>query len=172
MGMDVHGQFPTTKQGEYFRNNCWWWRPLANYACEIAPEITANCEYWQSNDGDGLGPQQSIDLADALQAEIDAGRCAEYAERHTAQLAAVPDERCDLCRGTGIRNDGVGVANGFPTRPVPVDAGHARAGAVGYCNACNGKGSKRPFSTEYPFSVENVQDFIEFLRGCGGFEIW
>ncbi|QOR55575.1 MAG: hypothetical protein UMS36scaffold28_65 [Phage 59_13] len=28
MGMDVYGVKPKSKQGEYFRNNVWSWRPL------------------------------------------------------------------------------------------------------------------------------------------------
>lgn len=172
MGMDLSGQFPTTEAGKYFRNNCWWWRPLATYACAVAPEVTANCEYWQSNDGDGLGPSDSVLLADALQAEIDAGRTAEYAERYKREMDAVPDELCPYCNSTGIRRDLVGLDNGFPTKRVPVNAGHIRAGLDGWCNACNGKGSKRPISTAYVFAVDNVQGFVTFLRGCGGFEIY
>jgi hypothetical protein len=34
MGMDVYGE-----SGNYFRNNVWWWRPLANYCQAIAPHI-------------------------------------------------------------------------------------------------------------------------------------
>ena len=54
MGMDVYGRNPTTKQGEYFRNNVWWWHPLADYCTSVAPDITAQCNSWHHNDGDGL----------------------------------------------------------------------------------------------------------------------
>ena len=27
MGMDVYGRNRCSKEGEYFRNNVWWWRP-------------------------------------------------------------------------------------------------------------------------------------------------
>lgn len=172
MGMDVYGKKPTTEAGQYFRNNCWWWRPLAQYACSVAPEITAKCKYWQSNDGDGLGDEDSKRLADVLQDEIDSGRCEAYALNYDLTLRAEPDQTCSLCNGSGVRTDVVGVEMKMPERVVSVDAGHHRAGQTGYCNGCNGKGSRRPDSNSYPFSVENVQEFIEFLRGCGGFEIW
>jgi integrase/recombinase XerD len=29
------------------------WRPLADYTCTVAPDITAKCKAWQRNDGDG-----------------------------------------------------------------------------------------------------------------------
>ena len=54
MGMDVYGKQPTADEGKYFRNNAWWWRPLADYCVEVAPAITAACTHWQSNDADGL----------------------------------------------------------------------------------------------------------------------
>ena len=38
MGMDVIGLKPTSKEGEYFRNNVWWWGPLADYCMEVAPD--------------------------------------------------------------------------------------------------------------------------------------
>ena len=81
MGMDVFGKNPKSKEGEYFRNNVWWWRPLAIYCYEVAPDIAARCKYWGSNDGDGLGKEDSIRLAELLQAEIDSGRCRQYANK-------------------------------------------------------------------------------------------
>jgi hypothetical protein len=29
-------------------------RALANYVCEVAPEIAGHCEYWQTNEGDRI----------------------------------------------------------------------------------------------------------------------
>lgn len=50
------------------------------------------------------------------------------------------------------------------------------------CNGCGGDyhaktpgtGSHRPRGTllSYPFDVENVAEFVVFLRDCGGFEIY
>lgn len=150
MGMDVYGKAAASKEGEYFRNNAWWWRPLARYCVEIAPEITAACAHWQTNDGDGLDADAAVKLADALQAEIDAGRTAAREKEYMAALNALPDETCRYCQGTGTRKDMV---------------------VHGGCNACRGKGTVRPDAASYPFSAENVADFVRFLRASGGFEI-
>jgi hypothetical protein len=53
MGMDVCGKKPGAPEGAYFRATVWWWWPLADYVCEVAPEITHKCQHWHSNDGDG-----------------------------------------------------------------------------------------------------------------------
>jgi hypothetical protein len=34
-----------------------------------------------------------------------------------------------------------------------------------------GTGYVRPDCTDYPFSIENVKEFVAFLKECGGFEI-
>ena len=89
MGMDVYGKNPTAPEGEYFRASVWCWQPLADYVCSIAPEICCKCQYWRSNDGDGLEAFDSIKLADRLQAELDAGRTKSYAHRYQSKLAAM-----------------------------------------------------------------------------------
>lgn len=159
MGMDVYGKAATTKDGEYFRNNVWWWRPLADYCLSVAPETTKPCHHWHSNDGDGLNAAHSEALAQVLQAEIDSGRCASYAAIREAELNAMQNETCHLCEGTGTR------------KAAPeVGAGDPKDGGIS-CNGCEASGSVRPYETMYGFSVENVQKFVVFLRACGGFSI-
>jgi hypothetical protein len=160
MGMDVIGKNPQNKTGKYFRNNAWWWRPLAAYACEVAPEITAKCKYWYYNDRDGLSGEDSILLANLLQKEIDNGRTERYARLRLSQIEQMPNEPCCLCEGTGTRKPGPKGGPGDPTKDGIV------------CNSCIGNGYVRPSADHYGFSVENVQKFAYFLLGCGGFEIW
>ena len=35
MGFDLYGLAATSENGAYFRNNCWWWRPLWNFTCKL-----------------------------------------------------------------------------------------------------------------------------------------
>lgn len=151
MGMDVCG---VDNPDAYFRNNVWWWRPLADYCCDIAPDVTSHCHYWQSNDGDGLNAGDAIALADRLEVELVAGRTEAYAAIRQAELDRIPDEPCTICGGTGLR-----------AAPPTVGPGDEP------CNGCDSKGKRRPFDTYYPFSADNVRKFVEFLRVCGGFEI-
>ncbi len=156
--MDVSGKKPTSKTGEYFRNNVWWWRPLADYCLTVAPDICKSCKHWQSNDGDGLNGKQSKALAAVLEAEIASGRTLIHEQQRKAEIDAMPDESCRWCAGTGVRTDSVGVDLGYAAR--------------GWCNGCDGKGTLRPNDAHYPFSVENVSDFVAFLKDCGGFSIY
>jgi hypothetical protein len=149
-GMDVLGKRPSTKEGEHFRANVWHWRPIAIYCERLAPTFT-DWKTWHYNDGVGLSEKRANELADILQAEMDSGRTAEYQKDWVNEQMALPDETCWLCNGTGrLRRDD----------------------RITLCNACSGKGKRRPHETYYPFDIAAVAEFIQFLRGCGGFEIW
>ena len=67
----------------------------------------------------------------------------------------MPKESCSICEGTGKRQ-------------APPETG---AGDID-CNGCKGEGVKDAWASNYPFEVENVQEFVNFLKECGGFEIW
>lgn len=171
MGMDVYGQEPTTEAGQYFRNNVWGWRPLAEYILSVAPvKITSQCERWHSNDGDGLDKDNSLLLAAALRNEIISGRTAEYAAKRQEQLDGLPLVDCEQCHGTGIRDDERGREAGYPEMVID-EEGHPRNGQTGWCNGCDGRGKNKDFTTHYSFEVENVAEFCDFLEGCGGFAI-
>jgi len=147
MGMDLEGIRPTSEAGRAgFDKNIWSWHPLAAYCQKVAPEICAPCKYWHSNDSDGLDADGSLKLATALKVELSAGATLKYETAYREAQAATPDTVCDWCDGTGEM--------------------HGRA-----CRRCRGKGSVRPSSTYRHFSVRNVEEFVLFLKGCGGFKI-
>ena len=122
MGMDVYGKNPKDEPGKYFRNNVWWWHPLATYCLLIAPTVAEKCKMWHSNDGDGLDEADTVLLWAMLKAEIDSGRCAAYEKEHKAHIASLPKKICTHCNGTGSRTDEVGRSMGLD-KP-------------GGCNAC------------------------------------
>lgn len=155
MGMDVYGKKPKSEKGKYFRNNLWHWRPLWGYCQHVAPEITAQVKYAQSNDGDGLNAHASKMLAKVLREELAAGRTEQFAKEYQEWQDSLPDKVCWICEGTGKRK-----------KPPEIGPGRLK------CNGCDGKGKVRPDETHYPFDVENVKEFADFLQDCGGFEIW
>lgn len=176
MGMDVYGKKPTSEAGRYFRNNVWWWRPLAEYIfIHGPPELVRKCQHWHTNDGDGLKAEDSVKLAEFLQGEIESGRTQTWAAERAAKLGRLPRETCDICQGSGIRSDEIGREKGHLDKLISAANGfeptHPRFGRMGWCNGCDGQGTRERFETWYDFSVENVQEFVTFLRHCGGFEI-
>jgi hypothetical protein len=152
MGFDVFGVKPKSEKGEYFRNNVWWWRPLWEYVAENCSDVLTEEDVYEGslNDGHLISEEKALKIAAKLKELIASGKTKAYEEERKKYLESLPDEVCDLCHGTGVRNDDV---------------------VKGTCNKCDGKGKVRPLETWYPFSVENVEEFAEFCEESGGFEI-
>lgn len=53
MGMDVYGIKPKSATGEYFRNNCWYWRPLWEFICSNCEDILTEKQMVGGNYNDG-----------------------------------------------------------------------------------------------------------------------
>jgi hypothetical protein len=170
MGMDVYGVSATTERGEYFRNNVWSWRPLWNYCVELAPELCGEVD-GETNGGDGLGAEGADDLAVILFNELASGRTEQYEKDYRKMIADLPRHKCDQCEGTGIRADKVGLQMGMPERELSPEIQIITGRSHGWCNACNGEGLQDSWEASYPFYIDNVREFAEFLTECGGFKI-
>lgn len=156
VGMDVYGKAPASEQGEYFRNNVWWWHPLWTFCEEVSPEITSKVTYGHSNDGDGLDERDSVRLAAIITLWLEDGRAAQYIKERQEWLDSLPLRPCIHCEGTGTRHDG---------KKVGRDTDDFE------CNACHGHGKVEDWQCNYYLSLENITEFRDFLRDCGGFEI-
>lgn len=150
MGMDVYGVKPKNEKGEYFRNNVWWWRPLWDYCLDMHPSIAGKVQYGHSNSGDGLNATDAKKLAILIKKDLDTGKAKKYADKREKEINSLPLLECEHCNGTGIRNDKY---------------------VQGECNACHGAGKVKSWLANYPFSLENLSEFQEFLDNCGGFSI-
>ena len=171
MGMDVYGIAPTSPDGEYFRNNVWWWRPLADYCIEVGAAVANKCKGWHTNDGEGLNATDSQKLCAILENEIASGRCLEYSMAHETRRKGFEKVTCRLCHGTGIRTDEVGRNMKHHEKKITEPVNHPRLGQIGWCNWCDGEGTIESVEAWYHFSVENVENFVKFLHHCGGFSI-
>ena len=167
VGMDIHGK----ENGAYFRRTIWSWPSLGTALVELFPDLTAPCKHWFTNDGDGLDKEQSLKLAEAIREALAAGEVERYVRELGVKLAAIPDETCTWCKGTGVRKDAIGRREGFH-RKVVDDPKSPRFGLTGWCNACNGRGMVVPYQKHMRLEVSDLEEFATFLETCGGFEIW
>jgi DnaJ-class molecular chaperone len=158
--MDVYGVKPKNEKGEYFRNNVWWWRPLWDYCLDFHPSVADKVKDGHSNSGDGLNAGDSKKLAAFIKKDLDSGKAQKYAQEREEELNSLPDVPCEYCETTGSRT--------WQPHEGPNDTDTVQ---IKTCNSCKGKGSVRPWPTQYPFSVENLAQFQEFLDNCGGFSI-
>ena len=153
MGFDIVGN-SKTEAGEYFRNNVWWWRPLWNFVCQACEDILTKDEIegGEYNSGTKISKAKADKIANKLAELIAEGEVLKYEEEYMASIKKLrKSEVCDLCDGTGKRNDE-----------------HVK----GECNGCEGDGKTDPWQCNYPFREENVVEFMNFCGESQGFQIW
>lgn len=155
MGVDICGSNPTSEAGAYFGLNWWYWIPIVEYIGLIAPDIAVHCEHWGTNDGDGLDSELSEDLSRRIMDAIASGHAGQWRNAYQDFLDSLPNEKCDICAGTGKRKPGPNTGAG--NEP---------------CGACDSTGEVRPFDCRFPFDIQVLAKFATFLAACGGFRIW
>ena len=181
MGFDLMGQAAKSEKGEYFRNNVWWWRPLWMYvvdSCDLPDEIA---EQGGWNNGYVVKHAVAMKIGIKLKHLISQGHTQEFADKYEKERKEAEDVECDICEGTGKRRWTKKTLNDVmddvehPLGKLMGDVKPWKEGDGEYeekkCNGCGGKGKKRPWSTSYPFNVENVEEFAQFCIESGGFAI-
>jgi len=166
MGFDLHstGNHKSEK-GEYFRNNVWGWRRLADFVCTQTGVVQEeDKKLWQCNDGHEVTDQEALQIAKQLKALIKDGtvsRAINEVEEETKK-ADENNKFVDEChkmlkdkveRETGKKN------------LAPADYPEKDHDTWAWIQ------SKYDYASSYPFSMENVEEFIEFCEQSNGFRI-
>lgn len=149
---EASNKWEAENKGVYFRNNVWWWRPLWDYVCEVCEDVMSqeDIEAGWSNSGYEITEATVDRMVEKLVVEVALDNHKKHQEKYMEELKNLPKEKCELCKGTGERNDEY---------------------VQGKCNGCQGKGERDNFATNYPFSTENVEEFIAFLSESGGIKV-
>lgn len=155
--MDVYGRKPTNEKGEYFRANVWGWRPI-HYLCFVANQrenLNYDMTNWGSNDGAGLtAPTKCRKLALAIEKMVN--------ENNNLQN---PEDKIYIAMGMWVEagtgrfvQDTEDLDEVYPT------------GTIMYNSFVDAKG--RHIESAYSIDREFLNEWLEFLRNCGGFKIW
>jgi hypothetical protein len=155
MGMDVYGSSPTSTEGEYFRANVWYWRPLWSMVEDLYCDLAEKAPNAHFNDGDGLNAKDSLDLSNRILQDLESGKIQEYVNGFNDSKNNIPDEDCTYCNQTGFRlwnqDDGSVLQK--------------------QCNSCSGTLKVKPIETWYHMDMDLIKQFQVFLAHSGGFEI-
>lgn len=160
-------KFESVNKGVYFRNNVWWWRRLADYILDHTKCVDeADFEKWQTNDGHEVDAETAEQIANQLEHLMETGHTQKYkqeiddeikkAEEHNNKVEQMLSElRLEVAKVTGKDAEKI----------APAD----------YPNPLKEKWHKiidqQDYRANYPFSIDNVRQFIEFARNSGGFRI-
>jgi hypothetical protein len=149
MGMDVVGVNPKTKEGEYFRANCWSWRPLCVAMADSGAADHLSYKEWDmiaENSGGGPRSEEVCQkMADLMEEWLD------WNEMATTDDKYQPEELDELDMWVEREpNEHGGHRFVNPEEEPEVDCMSA-----------------------YGIRWEHIKEWITFLRGCGdGFEVW
>ena len=154
-------KFKENVPGDYFRANVWSWRPLWTYVCLVCDNIlTDGDEHSGSyNDGHIISKTKSKRIASRLRRLYKSGQLDKYLDDRDKYLNELDPEECELCEGTGWRDDAIGKKA-------------READPLYSCNGCKGKGEKKNWQCSYYIDKEFVKEFAIFCEKSGGFEIW
>ena len=152
MGMDLS----SIKNYKEFRANIWSWRPIWNLVRMEADLTDEEYESGSMNDGYEISEERALEIHNKLKKLNLKAIIKEY--HH--YLDTLPLEDCEICKGTGKRNDE-----------------HVK----GKCNSCNTKyskeegipvGKQKNWQTNYRMYQEHIEEFIEYCKESRGFQIW
>ena len=151
--------------GHYFRNNVWWWRPLANYVIKFTGCIDeSDHEYWSENGGHEVDDQTAKQIHNQLKVLIESGHTKKFEDDYEKERLRAEKH-----------NDKVEKELKKFCKSVEKKLGKTNLAPMNFPKADKDKWdeiyNKKLWSASYPFSVENVKEFAEFCRFSGGFKI-
>ena len=86
-------EFQAANPGTYFRNNCWWWRPLWDYVCVNCKSLTEDDHHnGHHNGGHEISEEKATLVGLALKAQLKEGVVKEYAEKFEEKRKEVDKE--------------------------------------------------------------------------------
>tara|TARA_B100000900_G_C20543738_1_gene701639 strand:- start:888 stop:1481 length:594 start_codon:yes stop_codon:yes gene_type:complete len=160
---DELGKYQEQK-GTYFRNNVWWWRPLAHYVLTHTKVISEDQkECWSYNDHCIVQDDDAKEIAKQLYKLVESGHTKRFsaeweARRKTLEVHndKVEKELEEHCQDVYKKLGKTVAPKDFPKKD------HDKWERI-Y--------KKRNSDASYPFSIENVLEFAEFCENSGGFSI-
>ena len=165
MGFDLYGKKAKTEKGEYFRNNVWWWRRLAKFVCEQTGVVDdKDKEAWNYNDGHSVSSNEATQIAKQLRYLIKTGQVDKYQNE-------VEQEQ----QKAELRNNKVKKLLAKLEKKAVKLSGNSDIAPIDYPSPLDEKWQKiynmRDNNSDYPFTKDNVEEFIEFCEGSNGFSI-
>ena len=172
MGFDLYGVSPKNKNGEYFRNNVWWWRPLWQYvAVECSDLLTdKDIEAGGYNDNHKIKARQAEKIADRLLGLCKDGKPQAIQEQYKKD--SEPQIKFnEMCRKAvkHLYDNIVDKQDGKIT--CPGDMGEHDPDNYERWSQLASMGKIQFIQTNYPFDANNVKEFAEFCKDSGGFTI-
>ena len=162
MGFDISstGNHKTPK-GEYFRNNVWWWRPLAQYIIDYTNCVSEkDAEKWGYNDGHEVSEAEAKAIAKQLRHLIKTGHARKHENEYEKERKKAEAFNNKIEKQLNALQEKIG------KDIAPND--YSKEDKKKWDDLYE----KKIWGANYPFSVNNVAEFAEFCEDSRGFKIW
>ena len=161
----ISNQWETDNVGIYFRNNVWWWRPLADLVEKLCFFLDdKEKEHLHHNGGYQYDEATAHRIADALEAFVKSSvaKRTVIAHNKARKKAEAHNKKVSL-----------------KLKALDMDAiartGNKKIAPCDYPKDLHDKWEniyrEHDHTASYPFSLKNVKEFVKFLRQCGGFSV-
>lgn len=152
--------------GYYIRYNCWGWRPILFLALVVIEHdnLKFNTDFWDSNDGRGLRTQKQCNrLAESMNKLV---TLIEEDLRSPHWIKEKEDDDQFIFNlDSWSREDGIQITDDEEKMlSEKYNYGQLMSTTVVINDV--------RYDADYTTSVEEINQFIAFLRECGGFKIW
>lgn len=153
------------QKGTYFRNNVWWWRPLAEYVIRFTKVVSdKDAKMWHYNDQHLVNDQDAKMIAQQLDHLISSGHTKKYAEDFEKIRLEIAKKNEEVEKE--LQEFSESVRKKLKVKSLaPADFPKKDK------QLWDRIFDKRDNRGSYPFSLENVKEFAEFCRYSGGFTI-
>ena len=158
-------EYEDKNPGVYFRNNCWGWRPLADFMIEHCDWLTQEQQqHLHDNSGFEFSHHEAGTIADTLQKKVEDGTAKAREEANKKEMAVAEEW-----------NKGINAQQSEVEKEAIKETGNAKLVPYDYPKHFKKKWDDLQEQTDrnahYPFREANVKEFICFLRECGGFQV-
>ena len=88
-----YNQYNDDNPGVYFRNNCWWWRPLWNYVCQTCSDILTDKDQASGNYNDGheISRSKAKRISKRLFDLVDKGLTSKWQDEYEKEIKKLSD---------------------------------------------------------------------------------
>lgn len=158
-------KFENENKGFYFRNNVWWWRPLADFVIDYTLCVDKkDVPSWHHNDGHLVDKETAEQIAKQLYHLLNTGKVKEYQDQHTKRLKLAREHNEKLAKKFDELE-----------KKVIKITGKKNIAPADYPEPYKTKWDKlyeeKDNHANYPFSEDNVKEFADFCKDSGGFTI-
>ena len=158
-------KFESENKGYYFRNNVWWWRPLASYVIEHTKVITdqKKIDGFSYNDGVEISAEEAEQIAKQLYYLLQSGHTKKYEDEYMAGYKKAETHNKKVRKEMEVFQNAMDKKHKKDIAPKDYPKDDYKKWSAIYAKMDNNGG--------YPFNLRNVKEFAEFAEQSGGFTI-